>query len=109
MLSKKRLFRLHKRQLSKHYSGDRVQLLLATILSNIFLGCSAIVLVFSVGIKFAFPELMDPASRAVFLPLDLALITLCLVAYGFLLSGIFNIGRGLFISVAVVASIAGVM
>ncbi len=109
MLSNIWLFRLQKMQLKKHYSEDRVKLLQATILSNVFLGCAAIVLFFSVGIKLAFPELMDPVSRAVFFPFDFILIAFCLVAYGLMLSGFLKIGRGLFTFATVAATLAGVM
>ncbi len=109
MLSNIWLFRLQKKQLNKHYSGDRVKLLQATILSNIFLGCAAIVLIFSAGIKLVFPELMDLQSRQIFIVLDICLSALCFVAYGFLQTGYFKTGREIFTTAAFTATIAGVM
>lgn len=109
MLSNIWLFRLQKRQLSKYYSSDRVKLLQATILSNIFLGCAAIVLLFSTGIKIAFPDLMDPVSRNIFLVVDVSLSALCLIAYGFLQTGYFKVGREIFTIAAFVATISSVM
>lgn len=104
-----RLFDFQVQNLEKHYADDRVKLFNANVLSNIFLGCAAIVLVFSVGLKIVFPDLMAPLSKRVFLFFDIGLIITCLFAYGFLQRGYFNIGRGIFTVAAVVSTLSAVM
>ena len=103
------LFRQQSRILSRHYGHDRLLRSRSTILANIFLGCAVLVLIFSVGLKVAFPELIDETSRKVFITLDFGLIAFCLFSYVTLLSGYFNLARGLFTITSAVAILAGIM
>lgn len=103
------IFRLQKKQLARHYSDDRAKLFQAGVLSNIFLGCAAVILLFSVGVKLVFPDLMDPVSRRIFLGVDLSLSSMCFVAYGFLQAGFFKTGREIFTISAFTATIVSIM
>ncbi len=107
MFSNLNFFQLQKKRIISHYSHDRLLMLQATILSNIFLGCAAIVLIFSAGIKITFPELMDEKSREIFLVLDITLSSICLIAYGFVQTGYYKFGREVFTLAAFLSTFAG--
>ncbi|MEM8649023.1 MAG: GGDEF domain-containing protein [Pseudomonadota bacterium] len=90
----------HFDNLKHHYAADRTRLATARMLSAILLGVAVIIAVFLVINVIVDDAIMDDRTKAFFVPLEIAVITVMLCSYTFLVRGYYQAGLAVFSSMA---------
>jgi len=92
--------------LQRHYAHDREKMYFSSILASILIGFALLLLVIPIGLKVLAPELFEARTRALFLPIEFALMFACFGAYGLLMRGYYNAGRVIFTAASFIVTLA---